>query len=101
MPVCRAWRNQVHVTVVSSFQCDVSAMLNLMGIAHMMEYTTEVRACAQGAGFQAVLNVMGAPVPPKAGELFAQARRSRPAAACSGPIPEHAPAACRNTRRLR
>ena len=42
----RAWRNQVHETVVSSFQCDVSAMLNLMGIAHTVEYTTEVRACA-------------------------------------------------------
>lgn len=55
----RAWRNQVHETVVSSFQCDVSAMLNLMGIAHMVEYTTEVRACAQGAGFKAVLNAVG------------------------------------------
>ena len=42
----RAWRNQVHETVVSSFQCDVSAMLNLMGIAHVVEYTTEVCACA-------------------------------------------------------
>ena len=40
----RAWRNQAQETIVSSFQADVSAMLNVMGITHTVEYPTEVRA---------------------------------------------------------
>lgn len=40
---CRAWRNTVHRTLVSNFQADVSATLNAMGVAHTMEYETEVR----------------------------------------------------------
>ncbi|KAK9846558.1 hypothetical protein WJX81_006537 [Elliptochloris bilobata] len=39
--VARSWRLQVCATVVSSFQADVSATLNFMGVPHSVEYETE------------------------------------------------------------
>ncbi len=42
------WRLQVHNTLVSSFQADVSATLHAMGVAHSIEYMTEARPSAGG-----------------------------------------------------